>query len=74
MAFYFSLTNSWTIDTQYYTADVSVSVAHLDEQFSIEALPTFNQLAALVMVFDMNDVSPFHFKFLNCNCNNQYFR
>ncbi|XP_022933593.1 uncharacterized protein LOC111440972 [Cucurbita moschata] len=49
--------HGWTIDTQYYTADVSVSVAHLDEQFSIEALPTFNQLAALVMVFDMNDLS-----------------
>lgn len=58
---YFSLATSWTINTQYYTADVSVSVAHLHEEFSIEALPMFNQLAALVMVFDMNDVSPFYF-------------
>ena len=53
----FSLATSWTINTQYYTADVSVSVAHLHEEFSIEALPMFNQLAALVMVFDLNDVS-----------------
>lgn len=56
----FSLASSWTINTQYYTADVSVSVAHLHEDFSIEALPMFNQLDALVMVFDMNDVSPFY--------------
>ncbi|CAK9319661.1 unnamed protein product [Citrullus colocynthis] len=49
--------HGWTINTQYYTADVSVSVAHLHEEFSIEALPMFNQLAALVMVFDMNDLS-----------------
>ncbi|XP_023551792.1 uncharacterized protein LOC111809649 isoform X1 [Cucurbita pepo subsp. pepo] len=49
--------HGWTINTQYYTADVSVSVAHLHEEFSIEALPMFNQLAALVMVFDLNDLS-----------------
>ncbi|KAA0067927.1 hypothetical protein E6C27_scaffold138G00960 [Cucumis melo var. makuwa] len=49
--------HGWTINTQYYTADVSVSVAHLHEDFSIEALPMFNQLDALVMVFDMNDLS-----------------
>lgn len=49
--------NSWTIDTKYYTADVSIWMAHLDDGFSINALPISNKLAALVMVFDMNDVS-----------------
>ncbi|KAM7529481.1 hypothetical protein LguiB_032891 [Lonicera macranthoides] len=47
----------WTINTKYYTADVSVWMAHLHEEFYIEALPIFDQLAALVMVFDINDVS-----------------
>ena len=51
--------NSWTINTKYYTADVSVWMAHLHDTFSIGTLPMFNQLAALVMVFDMNDVRLF---------------
>ncbi|KAJ0098045.1 hypothetical protein Patl1_29314 [Pistacia atlantica] len=47
----------WTINTKYYTADVSVWMAHLHEDFSIGSLPVFDQLAALVMVFDLNDLS-----------------
>lgn len=47
----------WTIDTKYYTADVSLWMAHLHAEFSVEALPVFDRLAALVMVFDMNDLS-----------------
>ena len=50
--------NRWTIDTKYYTADVSVWMAHLHEGFSIGNLPMLDQLAALVMVFDLSDVSP----------------
>ncbi|XP_043714323.1 uncharacterized protein LOC122662683 [Telopea speciosissima] len=53
------LCNGWTITTKYYTADVSVWMAHLDDEFSIGKLPSSNQLAALVMVFDMNDLSSF---------------
>lgn len=49
--------HGWTINTKYYTADVSVWMAHLHDAFSIGTLPMFNQLAALVMVFDMNDLS-----------------
>uniref|UniRef100_A0A2N9FCU9 Uncharacterized protein n=1 Tax=Fagus sylvatica TaxID=28930 RepID=A0A2N9FCU9_FAGSY len=51
------LVHGWTINTKYYTADVSVWMAHLHDEFSIGTLPMFNQLAALVMVFDMNDLS-----------------
>ncbi|KAL5572960.1 hypothetical protein UlMin_022557 [Ulmus minor] len=51
------LLNGWTIDTKYYTADVSVCVAHLDDGFSLTTLPIYTHLAALVMVFDMNDLS-----------------
>ncbi|OVA01459.1 Small GTPase superfamily [Macleaya cordata] len=53
------LCHGWTIDTKYYTADVSIWMAHLDDAFSISALPISNNLAALVMVFDMNDLSSF---------------
>ncbi|XP_059655632.1 uncharacterized protein LOC132302728 [Cornus florida] len=51
------LAYGWTINTKYYTADVSIWMAHLQEDFSIMALPVVDQLAALVMVFDMNDLS-----------------
>ncbi|KAF6154279.1 hypothetical protein GIB67_026735 [Kingdonia uniflora] len=54
-----TLCYGWTINTKYYTADVSVSMAHLDDVFSITTLPVFNKLAALVMVFDMNNLSSF---------------
>ncbi|KAL8122098.1 hypothetical protein AgCh_018727 [Apium graveolens] len=32
-------------------------MAHLHDGFSVEAIPVFDRLAALVMVFDMNDLS-----------------
>lgn len=51
------LAYGWTIDTKYYTADVSLWMAHLNDEFSVEALPMFDRLVALVMVFDMNDLS-----------------
>lgn len=53
------LVHGWTINTKYYTADVSVWMAHLHEGFSIGNLPMLDQLAAVVMVFDMNDLSSF---------------
>ncbi|KAJ1413351.1 Small GTPase superfamily [Sesbania bispinosa] len=49
--------HGWTINTKYYTADVSVWMAHLHDEFSDRDLPSFRQMAALVMVFDMNDLS-----------------
>ncbi|XP_050366785.1 uncharacterized protein LOC126785205 [Argentina anserina] len=49
--------HGWSINTKYYTADVSVWMAHLDEQFSIEKLPMYDQLAALIMVFDTTELS-----------------
>ncbi|PON51836.1 Alpha/gamma-adaptin-binding protein p [Trema orientale] len=51
------LLHGWTINTKYYTADVSVCVAHLHDRFSISTLPIYTRLAALVMVFNMNDLS-----------------
>ncbi|RZC48615.1 hypothetical protein C5167_017041 [Papaver somniferum] len=54
-----ALCHGWTIDTKYYKADVSIWMAHLEDGFSIKALPVSNNLAALVMVFDMNDLSSF---------------
>lgn len=53
------LAHGWTINTKYYTADVSVWMAHLYDGFSMETLPIYNRLAALVMVFDMTDLSSF---------------
>ncbi|KAJ8531435.1 hypothetical protein K7X08_026869 [Anisodus acutangulus] len=53
------LSYPWTINTKYYNADVSVWMAHLHEDFSVGALPAYDQLVALVMVFDVNDVSSF---------------
>ncbi|ESR38489.1 hypothetical protein CICLE_v10025602mg [Citrus x clementina] len=51
------LVNGWTINTKYYTADVSLWMAHLHEEFSIRSLPISDQLTALVMVFNLNDLS-----------------
>ncbi|KAJ6390699.1 hypothetical protein OIU77_024835 [Salix suchowensis] len=51
--------HGWSIDTKYYTADVSLWMAHLHEGFSIGSLPIYNKLAALVMVFDLSDLSSF---------------
>ncbi|PHU19262.1 hypothetical protein BC332_10413 [Capsicum chinense] len=53
------LSYPWTINTKYYNADVSVWMAHLHEDFSIGALPAYDQLVALVMVFDVSDPSSF---------------
>ncbi|XP_020096205.1 uncharacterized protein LOC109715544 [Ananas comosus] len=53
------LCQGWTIDTKYYSADLSIWTAHLDEGFSFRSLPNPRQLAALVMVFDMSEESSF---------------
>ncbi|KAF2291675.1 hypothetical protein GH714_028070 [Hevea brasiliensis] len=55
------LAHGWTINTKYYTADVSVWMVHLHDEFSVRTLPIYSRLAALVMVFDMSDVGhPVH--------------
>ncbi|RCV35109.1 hypothetical protein SEVIR_7G225200v4 [Setaria viridis] len=51
------LCQGWTIDTKYYSADLSIWTANLGEEFSLGSLPHLDQLAALVMVFDMSDES-----------------
>ncbi|XP_057539722.1 uncharacterized protein LOC130817826 isoform X1 [Amaranthus tricolor] len=51
------LVKGWTIDTKYYTADVSIWMAHLHDEFSSTFLPDFSQFAAIVMVFDMSEMS-----------------
>ncbi|GAB4830927.1 hypothetical protein Ancab_004955 [Ancistrocladus abbreviatus] len=51
------LVQGWTINTKYYTADISVWMAHLLDGLSVSSLPNLNQLAALVMVFDLSDLS-----------------
>ncbi|KAJ0968863.1 hypothetical protein J5N97_021740 [Dioscorea zingiberensis] len=53
------LCHGWTIDTKYYSADLSIWTAHLEEGFSLGRLPAVAQLSALVMVFDMSDESSF---------------
>lgn len=44
---------SWTINTKYYSADVSVWISHICDDHS---LPQSHPLVALVMVFDLNEV------------------
>ncbi|MBA0879415.1 hypothetical protein Goshw_013837, partial [Gossypium schwendimanii] len=51
--------HGWTINTKYYTADVSLCMAHLQDGFSAQTLPIFNHSTALVMVFDMSHLSTF---------------
>ncbi|KAK1581522.1 hypothetical protein Q3G72_006766 [Acer saccharum] len=51
------LVHGWTINIKYYTADVSLWMAHLHEGFSVGMLPGLDCLDALVMVFDHNDLS-----------------
>jgi hypothetical protein len=46
----------WTIETKYYSADLSIWTANLGEEFSLGSLPHLDRVAALVMVFDMSDV------------------
>lgn len=53
------LCQGWTIDTKYYSADISIWTSHLGEDFSLGILPVSKQLAALVMVFDLSDESSF---------------
>lgn len=53
------LCQGWTIETKYYSADISIWISHLVEEFSLSTLPVSEQLTALVMVFDMNDESSF---------------
>ncbi|GJN26621.1 hypothetical protein PR202_gb14567 [Eleusine coracana subsp. coracana] len=53
------LCQGWTIDTKYYSADISIWTANLVEGFSLGSLPHQDRLAALVMVFDMSDESSF---------------
>ncbi|KAJ3678645.1 hypothetical protein LUZ60_002448 [Juncus effusus] len=52
-----ALCQGWSIQTKYYTADVSVWVSHLTEDFSLSSFPYTENLTALVMVFDMNQES-----------------
>ncbi|KAL9303366.1 hypothetical protein ACSQ67_020629 [Phaseolus vulgaris] len=49
--------HGWTINNKYYTADVSVWMAHLRDDFSAGNMPVFRRMTALVMVFDMNEPS-----------------
>ncbi|KAE8707182.1 monosaccharide-sensing protein 2 [Hibiscus syriacus] len=49
--------NGWTINTKYYSADVSLCMAHLQDGFSVQTLPIFDHSTALVMVFDMSNLS-----------------
>ncbi|KAL9255081.1 hypothetical protein AKJ16_DCAP00410 [Drosera capensis] len=51
------IAKGWMINTKYYTADVSVWIAHLHDGFSLSSLPNSKNLAALVMIFDMNDLA-----------------
>lgn len=51
------LLRGWTINTKYYTADVAVWMSHLCDGFSTVNMTISDQLAALVMVFDMTDIS-----------------
>lgn len=49
------LCHGWTINTKYYSADISMWTAQLDGTFSLSELHTAYQLAALVLVFDLTD-------------------
>ncbi|XP_021843153.2 uncharacterized protein [Spinacia oleracea] len=51
------LIQGWTIDTKYYSADVAIWMAHLHEGIPPSSLPDFKQFAAIVMVFDMSELS-----------------
>ncbi|CAI9272195.1 unnamed protein product [Lactuca saligna] len=63
------LAYGWTINTKYYTADISMWMAHLFNEFSITGVPMFDQITALVMVFDLNNQSSFSElkKWVSCN-------
>ncbi|KAK1410539.1 hypothetical protein QVD17_37076 [Tagetes erecta] len=63
------LAYGWTINTKYYTADISMWMAHLFNEFSITRAPVLDKVAALVMVFDLNNLSTFSEleKWVSCN-------
>ncbi|XP_019087076.1 PREDICTED: uncharacterized protein LOC104757704 [Camelina sativa] len=48
--------HGWTINTKYYTADVSVWISHIRDDYSLPNLPQSHPLVALVMVFDLSEV------------------
>ncbi|XP_047156908.1 uncharacterized protein LOC124827805 isoform X2 [Vigna umbellata] len=49
--------HGWTINNKYYTADVSIWMAHLRDDYSAGNMSVFRHMTALVMVFDMNEVT-----------------
>ncbi|CAM8878503.1 unnamed protein product [Rhodiola kirilowii] len=51
--------HAWKIDTKYYTADVTLWMADLTEELCVNNLPSYTNLAALVIVFDLNDLTSF---------------
>ncbi|KAL9663379.1 hypothetical protein QQ045_018765 [Rhodiola kirilowii] len=51
--------HAWKIDTKYYTADVTLWMADLTEELCVNNLPSYTNLAALVIVFDLNDLKSF---------------
>ncbi|KAJ4878744.1 GTP binding [Raphanus sativus] len=46
--------HDWTINTKYYSADVSVWISHISDDYS---LPHSHPLVALVLVFDLTQLS-----------------
>ncbi|KAL1208254.1 GTP-binding protein yptV3 [Cardamine amara subsp. amara] len=49
--------HGWTINAKYYTADVSVWISHICDDYSLPNLPQSHPLVALVMVFDLTELS-----------------
>uniref|UniRef100_A0A1J3FKS8 Ras-related protein Rab-11A n=1 Tax=Noccaea caerulescens TaxID=107243 RepID=A0A1J3FKS8_NOCCA len=49
--------HGWTINTKYYTADVSVWISHICDVYSLPKLPHSHPLVALVMVLDLSELS-----------------
>ncbi|CAA0820331.1 GTP binding [Striga hermonthica] len=49
--------HAWTINTKYYSADVSVWMARLSDTLSVVSSPIVDRAVALVMVFDLTDLS-----------------
>ncbi|KAI0493534.1 hypothetical protein KFK09_023652 [Dendrobium nobile] len=53
------LCQGWNLETKYYSVEISIWTANIDDGISLQRLLASNQLAALVMVFDMSDESSF---------------
>ncbi|KAL3651170.1 hypothetical protein CASFOL_007573 [Castilleja foliolosa] len=51
------LVHGWTINTKYYSADVSVWVCHLIDELPITSFSVVDRAIALVMVFDVSQPS-----------------